>query len=70
MTNYISVIYVETETKLLGPIWPGTVYDETRWDNDVTDRTSAAYIENDIELWLSIRLVTNYGKNHIAQWHD
>ena len=43
---------------------------KTRWDNDVTDRTSAAYIENDIELWLSIRLVTNYGKNHIAQWHD
>ena len=30
MTDSIGQVYVEIETKLLGPIWLGTVYDENQ----------------------------------------
>ena len=28
MIEYIGMVYTETKTKLLGPIWPCVVYDE------------------------------------------
>ena len=30
VTDRTSVVYAQTKTKLLGPVWLGVVYDETR----------------------------------------
>ena len=39
-------------------------------DNDMTDRTSAVYIENEIELSWLIGLGAVYDENQIGQQHD
>ena len=30
MTDGIGLVYIETDTKLLGPIWPGAIYEENQ----------------------------------------
>ena len=30
MIDCIDLVYIETENELLGPIWPGVVYDENQ----------------------------------------
>ena len=38
VTNCIGLVYAETKTKLLGPIWLGAVYDENQtgqWHNQL-----------------------------------
>lgn len=37
MINRIILIYIENDTKHLGPIGPSVIYDETRQDNNVID---------------------------------
>ena len=39
-------------------------------DNDMTDRTSAVYIENEIELSWLIGPGAVYDKNQVGQQHD
>ena len=43
---------------------------KTKQDNDVTDCTNAIYVENEIELWWSIRSSMICEKNLIEQWCD
>lgn len=50
MIDHIILIYIKNDTKHLGPIGPGVVYDEARQDNDVIDLIRAIYFENEIEL--------------------
>lgn len=40
----------KNDIELLGPIGPGTVYDESRKDNDVIDIPCAVYKENETKL--------------------
>ena len=30
VTNHISLVYIKTETKLSGPIWPSAICDENQ----------------------------------------
>lgn len=48
MVDSIDLVYVETETKVLGPIWSSAACDvmETKQDNDVTDYASVVYVKN------------------------
>ena len=53
MTNRIGLVYVENDTRLLGPIGLGVVCDKTRQENDVTDLPCVSYTENETEVpWL------------------
>ena len=45
-------------------VWSMT---QTRQDNNVIDRTSAVYVENEIELSWSIKQSMVYEKNEIGQ---
>ena len=54
MTDHISLVYVETKTKLSGLVnWVWFVM-KTRQDNDVTHCIGAIYVENDNEVSWSI----------------
>lgn len=44
--DHIGLAYVENNIKLSGLIKSGTVYDETKQDNDVTNLPRVVYIEN------------------------
>ena len=50
MTNCIGVVYAETETALLGPIWLVRSMMKTRQDNDVTDCIGMVYAKTVTEL--------------------
>ena len=43
---------------------------KTREDNDMTDHTSAIYVENEIELLWPIKLGMACDENQIGQWLD
>lgn len=51
----MGAVYVENETKLLGPIALGAVFEETRHGKDVTNHTGAIYDGNETELSSPIR---------------
>ena len=42
----------------------------TREDNDVFNRTSAVYTDNDTKLSWSVELSVDYHKNQMGQLHD
>lgn len=44
--DHIGLAYVENNIKLSGLIKSGTVYEETKQDNDVTNLPRVVYIEN------------------------
>lgn len=41
-----------------------------RHENDMTDHTSAIYVENDTKLLWPIKSSANYDENQIEQLHD
>ena len=70
VTKHISLVYPETETKLLGLIWLGLICDETRQDNDLTDHTGKIFSENEIELFWRIgpHVFCEEKPNKITMW--
>lgn len=60
----------QKQTEMSWSIKLGTVYHETRQNNDIIDHTSVVYVENDTELsWLiGPSIVCN--ENQTGQWRD
>ena len=53
MTDRTGIVYIENDIELSGPIEQGMLYDKTKQNNDVIDRTVGFYVENEIDLlWL------------------
>ena len=64
------VFYAKNDIELSWLVRQGAIYDETRQDNDVTNRTSAIYVENETGLSWPIRLSAICDKNQIGQRLD
>ena len=64
VSNRITLVYVEIETQLLGPILSCVRSMMETWkNNDVIDPTSAVYTKNDNALSWLIELIIVYEEN-------
>ena len=50
LTHRIGLVYIENDTKPLGPIKSGMIYDKTKQDNDMTDLTGVVYAKKENEI--------------------
>ena len=65
VTDRIGLVYVETKTELLGPIWSESVMKTTQ-NHNMIDHIGVVYVKNETKLSCLIRSGVVYDENKTA----